>query len=419
MTWPCEKAQRYCQNALFGVALVILEESDNIEQHTVTVPVMGADISQLRFVQVQDSEALFRLNITDFDTTASCYQFKPMTADGREFFKNLCVRLDNESTPYLAPLQNEEAATNPAFLVCGFSYGSHNPQWKTLVESILIGGGSHSTRSPLLSPMFTRLIMGQWQFMRIDEAAKQVRFLLQDRNTYYADYAHNSNEARPHCARTRLLENQLQEMHSLNTQAQFILSRIQGALQTLEINGDNLANHLQQIRRQAQPVNAQLQFQNDDTLKRHWQSVEDEVPLLAIFQLSRRKLQDHQAYIEQQVKYLDALRDKWLLYLNKRKSQLGEYLNTLGTVLIFLLAGTTGVVTLNVNKGILGLNFEDQRIYLVLIAVLLTPILWRFITWIAKGTCCIFHGTWLNRLLCRPVIQWTQSMEFFSWFKKR
>jgi hypothetical protein len=409
-----KQAQQYCQNALLGVTMLILEDGDNLDHHKVTVKV-AENGSPLNFVQSHESDALFRISIIDFDKTAACHRFQAETSTGL-FLKNLQLHLDDERSPYLTQLKDSETAPNAVFLVCGLTYGGGDNTWNTAVDSVLFGQGL-SKHTSLLSTVFTRLIMGQWQFMRIDEAAKNIRALLQDRN---ADYAHQSNEVRPYCARTRLLERQLQDMYSLNIQARFVVSRIHGALQTLDINANNLAKRLEQIRHEAKSVNAQVQYYQDSTQKISWSfSSDEDTPVLVPFNRSVKNLQNHQVYIQQQVRYLEALRDKWHLYLDKRKTQLGEYLNTLGTVLVFLLAGTTGAVTLNVNKGILGLNFEDSRIYLTLIALLLLPIIWHLMRGTVKLLCCIFHGTWVNRIFCQPVIQWAQSIEFFSWFKKR
>ena len=410
-------AQDYCQNALLGVAVLILEDGEHLKAHKLTIPVENGEA--LHFVPHHDSEALFHLNITDFAQTAICRRFQPETASGHLSRKNWALCLTDEHSPYLASLENREAAPNPAFLVCGLTYDGGNEAWNTAVGSVL-AGVKLSKHLSLLSTLFTRLLTGQWQFMRIDEAAQNIRNLLQDKNAYYADYAHQSNEVRPHCARTRLLESHLQDMHSMNNRARFVISRIQGALKTLEINRDNLAKRLEQIRQEAKSVNAHLEYRPGVTSNIFGSSPsEEDIPILVPFNRSMKDLQNHQVYIQQQIRYLEALRDKWHLYLDKRKTQLSEYLNTLGTVLIFLLAGTTGVVTLNVNKGLLGLNFEDPQVYLILIVVLLLPIIWHFMRWAVKFLCCIFHGTGLNRFFCQPVAQWLQTVEFFSWFKKR
>ncbi|HIE03019.1 MAG TPA: hypothetical protein EYP59_22515 [Thiotrichaceae bacterium] len=419
-----QKAAQYCQNALVGVTLLILDKGQPSQQHTLTIPVDDSQIDQVQFSQPDASELpIFRLNIKDFHQTAACYRFQPLTSQGRACLKNLSLCFEAEKLPYLAPLQNTESAANPAFLVSFFYYGETVPDanpsaWRTPVENILLGKGL-SKHSSLLSTLFTRMMMAQWQFMRIHEAAKDLRNRLQERNRYYADYAHQSNEARAHCARTRLLEQQLQDMHSFNTEAQMVISRIQGASQTIEINADNLATRLEHIRQETLRVNGELDFHAIKAQKIHWPATHEDFPLLTPFKLFIRKLDDHQIYIEQQLKYLAALRDKWQLYLDNRKTQSGEYLNTLVTVLIFLLAGTTGgIVTLNVNKGLMGLNFVDQFYIYLAILILLAPILWRIVTWIAQITCCIFHGTWLNRLICRPIMQWITSLEFFSLFKR-
>lgn len=397
-------AQQYCQEALQGVTLLILDNS-SIKHHALSVPVQGD--SCLSFLPSYDTKPLFRLSVTGVDNQASCYPFKAETSAAEPLITPL--RLVFDTSPYLAPLENNEAAANAVFLVYGFSYGG---EWSKSIEHILLNDFS---KQSLLSTVFTRLMMVKWQSTRIDLAAENIRDQLQLKNAYYADYLTSSQEARPKCARTRLLERQLQEMYSLNTQANFVISRIQGALQTLDINGDNLATRLTQIREAAQIEGGQLEFGSAPTLE--WPSTA--VPLLAEISRLMNKLQDHQAYIAQQLKYLDTLRDKWHLYLDNRKTNLGEYLNILGTIFILIVAGGTGLVTLNINKGLLGVTPENQFISLLIITILLVPIGWHFFKWLAKLFCCIFHGTWLNRWLCKPIAQWLETIEFFSIFKKR
>jgi len=417
-----ELARQYCQLALQGVALLVLEDGDSLGQHVVTVPVKDKGISELKIFQVFDSEELFRIHIAGFNKRATCYRLDAITSEDMPYSENLQLLLDEEQLPCLAPLIDSQAAPNSAFLVCGLTFGGVQPEeWQKKVESVLVGRGL-SNRPSLLATVFTRLMMEKWQFMRIDKAADKIRALLQERNAYYMDYAHESDEMRPHCASTRLLERQLQDMHSLNTQARFAISRIQGALQTLDINGDNLAKRLEGIRQEIGGVNGKLSVHSGDKAQAvDWNlsSHEKMPPLLAFFSLSIRRLQDHRVYLQQEAKYLEALRDKWLLYLDKRKTQMGEYLNTWGTILVFLFLGGTGTaVTLNVRKGFLGLPFAHETILFILFA-LSVPILWYFMKWVAKLFCCILYGTWLSRLLCHPILRRVQSVEFFSWFKKR
>ena len=388
-----KQAHQYCQNALLGVAILILEDGNNLQQHKVTI---ATEESSLNFVYQQD-DALFRINHTNFDKTAECHLFWPVTPDKHLFLENLQLHLDTERLPYLAPLQDIEAAPNTTFLVCGLCYGGGDEAWSTTVNSVL--SGVKSKKFPLLSTLFTRLLVRQWQFTRIDDSAQKIRDLLQMENAYYADYA--SDEIQPNCARTRILEGQLQDMHSLNIRARFVLSRIHGALITLEINGNNLVKRLEQIRQEVNSTDVQFQYHPEPSQKISWASAED-IPVLALYSRSIKALQNHQGYVQQQIEYLEALRDKWNLYLNERKTRLGEHLNTLITVFIFLLTGT-GAVTLNVHKGFVGLNFEDPRIYLTMIVLFLSPLLWQLVRWTGKALCCWLNKPWFKRIFCQPL----------------
>jgi hypothetical protein len=415
------KAHAYCQKALLGVALLILDDGERVDHHRVSVAVADKKNPILRFAQPNYDKPLFRIRTEGLNKTACLQAFVPMVSENKPFMSHLQLRLgkpDDSTLPRLALFEPGELASNPVFLVYGFSYDGNIDGWKDSVTRLLIRR-SPFNRPPLLSTVFARLIMRQWQFGRIDEAAKQLRSVVQSRMTYYVNYASQYEGAYLRCSGTWMLGEQLQEMQALSNEAVFLVSRIQGAVQTLEINGDNLATRLEQIRQEAEQVNWQLHFHKESSAKPvQWPLSDDETPLLEAFNFNINKLQDHTAYLETQLKYLDGLRDRWRLYLENRRTQLGEYLNTLGTVLIFLLAGT-GLVTLNVHKDIFGLSFENQLVYLLLIALLLIPIIWHFGRWLIKLFCCIFHGTWLNTLFCNnPIINWLNSVKFFRWFKK-
>jgi len=414
------QAEAFCQQALLGVALLVLEEDESLDQHAVNVAVDDPNNPILRFEQPPIDQPLFRIRTQNFNKTASLHRFMPVTQAGKPFHKNLQLDLTaprNTSLPRLTKMVEGELVANSVFSVYGFTYGGQAEDWKSAVTRVLIKR-SPNNRPPLLSTVFARLITEQWQFERIDEAANQLRPKLQQKKTYYAHYAKQFEGARPACTGTRKLENQLQAMHILNNDATFLMSRIQTALKTLEINGDNLAERLEELRQEAEQVNWQLYFQLSSELKPvEWPPVDKAMPILSIFHLHINNLQDHHAYLEQQIEYLKGLQERWHFYLENRRAQSGEHLNTLATVLILMLAGTG--VTFNIGKGRVGVTSEEQLIYFALLALLLTPLILHFGTKVIKVVCCIFHGTWVDKLLCHnPISRWIQSIEWFRWFKK-
>jgi hypothetical protein len=94
---------------LFGVALLILDDGENVEQHTVSIHVFDDYHSQLRLPDVS-----------------------------------------------LAPIEEGELAANPIFSVYAFCYGGGSKDWKTSVEKLLVSQAA-SKRPPLLSSIFAQL----------------------------------------------------------------------------------------------------------------------------------------------------------------------------------------------------------------------------------------------------------------------
>jgi CHASE3 domain sensor protein len=408
-----EQGRQYCQQALLGVALLILEDGDSVEHHTVTIavkpppPTKTGDKMQLLRFKAKLNSLLFSLKTNEDKPVAHLHALTPMTPGGKPFLRNL--QLEWASTrPVLVPMVEGELTPNPVFSVYGFSFGG-SPD--SLLEEKLVKAPFN--RQPLLSSVFVRLIIRQWQFGRIDEAAKLLRPELQSRYTAYANYANQYGEARPRCARTRQLESQLRNMQMLNNQATFLISRIESALKTLEINGKNLTRRLAQIREETPDNPWQLELGGESD-KIQWQPQDElEKPLLAVFYRAIRRLENHKAYLESHVKYLNGLQERWQIYLAQRRSKASDDLNVLLTIFILLVAGP-GVTF---NSKSLGLQVDAWVMYLVIV-LLLIPIAWRMIGWVGKQLCCIFHDMAFDKLLCHRIFRWLEKLETFRLFRK-
>jgi len=407
-----EEGRQYCQQALLGVALVILEDGDTVEPHSVTIAMTeasntgGADETQQLSFKAKTDRPLLSLRKAGSEA-AHLYPFIP-TLGGKPFLKHR--QLDWTSAgPVLVPMVDGELTPNPVFSVYAFSFGG---SLDGLLEDKLVRAPLN--RQPLLSSVFARLIIGQWQFARIDTAAKLFRPQLQSRYTAYANYANQYGDARPRCASARLLESQLQEMQVLSNQATFLISRIDSALRTLEINGKNLTRRLAQLCQETPDNPWQLDL-GAESGKIQWQPQEDlDKPLLAEYYRRIRRLENHQVYLDAQVKYLNGLQQRWQIYLAQRRRKAGDDLNALLTIFILLVAGPG--VTFNTKN--LGLEVDAWVMYFILV-VLLTPILWRIIGWMGKQLCCIFHDMAFDKLLCRPIFQWLVNLETFRLFRNK
>jgi hypothetical protein len=392
-----QQIEQYCHQALLGVALLILEEGD-VKHHTVNIA-LANETHLLRF---KARHPLFHLE--NGDKKVGLWEFEPMTEGGKPFADHLQF---DEINRVLKPMEPDELSPNPIFSVYGFEgFTEGTPLENKLVKA-------PAKRHSLFSTTFTRLIVANWQFKRIDWAAKQLRPQLQAEKVKYANYANEYQDARPHCTSTRQLEYQLQKMQIFCNDAVFLLSRIQSALKTLEINGKNFARRLEEIRHETPDNPWQLDFKEKIQLR-----AENELSVLMPFYRAIRRLENHQVYIESQVKYLKGLQERWQLYLAQRQTQAGETLNILGTILFLLLAGTGVADTaLTFNSKLIGVEISEKLVYLM-IALLSVPLFWRMSKWVAKKMCCLFHGTWFDQVFCQRVFQWLNELEFFRGFIK-
>jgi len=413
-----QKGQIYCEKTLLGIALLILDEGNDLTQHHVSVNLQNENgfTDVVHFKKAKSDKWLFSLSKQGNDSEIAClYSFTTMKGDRLLPKKNLQLHLDsidNIQLPYLKPVALGEFEGNPTFNVYGFSYGAGSIAWKEGIENFITKKGQLNQPS-LLSTVFTALIIGQWQFVRIDESANKLLLEIRSKKNFYSNRA---NEARLPCTRTQVLEIELQRMQLLDNKSVFLLSRIRGALRTLEINAGNLATRLEQIRQTGVEDNYLLNISlESDFDKIKWSVVpDDDRPLLEIFQLNIQRLKDHQAYIKRHALYLKGLQDRWRLYLNRKQVKIGEYLATIVSVLVFLVAGN-GIVT--VNRRWFGLNFDESHkplIYTLVIGIFLLPVLWYFTKWLVKFLCCAFYGTWFEKYFCKYV----KKVIYFEFFNR-
>jgi hypothetical protein len=296
-----QQIEQYCHQAILGVALLILDDAD-VKHHTVNI----ALANKTHLLRFKAKHPLFHLE--NGDKKVALWEFEPMTEGGKPFGEHLQF---DEINTVLKPMESDELSQNPIFSVYGFEGVIESALEKKLVKT-----PPSSKRHSLFSTTFTRLTVANWQFKRIDWAAKQLRPQLQAEKVKYANYANEYQDARPHCASTRQLEYQLQKIQIFCNDAVFLLSRIQSALKTLEINGKNFARRLEEIRHETPDNPWQLDFNEKIQLR-----AENELSVLMPFYRATRRLENHQVYIESQVKYLKAYRrdGSYIWHSDKRK----------------------------------------------------------------------------------------------------
>jgi len=316
------KAQQFCEAAFYGVALLIMDE--NIARHKVNIPLRIDDVPHnLYFALPKLTTELLTIRDRDkqMPEIARCYAF---ALDSKPTSDNYALKFEG-NLPYLTAMQPQPTADNPILAVYAIQHSSglsklHPNEilpWVDPFQDFFCVG--EYGQPALFVSLLPRLIMRQWQFQRIDSAAKSQRETLYKHNTIYR----NKPDQYLICTNNRKLEQQLREIEQLRTDADYMKGRLRQAVRTLKITRTNLEHHLQATKRQTR-----------------WQvtwQFEASKPLLDDFSEEMNKLHDHQEYLQGEVTYLMGARHRWQAYLEGRRLEISERLNILGHVLVILI----------------------------------------------------------------------------------
>ncbi|MCK5719243.1 MAG: hypothetical protein KAH84_04750 [Thiomargarita sp.] len=142
-----------------------MEKSEVIKQHTVDIDYLDKNNLQTTIKFSQSKQNLLRINNSYFDKIAYLTAFISKKS-------NLQLKINTDHKPFLAPLEVGDFAPNTIFSVYTLAYGDIQVEgWENEMLGILFKKG-------LLSNLFTRLIVGQWQFNRMNNEASLLRSLL-------------------------------------------------------------------------------------------------------------------------------------------------------------------------------------------------------------------------------------------------
>jgi hypothetical protein len=315
------KAKQFCEMAFYGVVLLIMDE--DIVRHKVNIP-LQIDDEQHNLCFEMSNATTELLTVCDNDEQmpdiARLYAF---SLANQPISSHYALKIKGNH-PYLAPMQPQQTANNPVFAVYAMQHSSGLDQfhpneilpWVDPFQHFLCVG-SHGQPALFVS-VLPRLIMRQWQFQRIDSAAKKQRQTLHKHNTRYRE----KSDQYLICTNNRKLEQELREVEDLRTEADYMAGRLRQAVRTLEINRDNLERHLQATKHEAR-------------WQVHWQ-LDSFEPLLDDFSEEVNKLHNHQEYLQGEVTYLTGARHRWHSYLEARRLKMSERLNILGHLLVIL-----------------------------------------------------------------------------------
>jgi hypothetical protein len=299
------QSEAFCQQALLGVAVVIADVK--LDSYSVSLPLSGDDDDFIfqprrRLMGVE----LESVSASLFDFTRCHYQ----------------LQLDNNWVQ-LAPFSIESStAPNPVFAVYGLEHGELSADDGSALQDFLLGKGA------LVVRLLPRLLTCQWQAMRQDLAARDVRRYLRSQSSHL-------NKVNLPCLSNSNLSEGLQTMAALDADITLSLGKLQQAAKTIEIQQHNVEHRL----RQAQSNSGwNVILRNEDA------------PLLDTFKLEQQKLQNHATYIEGELTYLEGIRRRWHLHFEGRQLAWSERVGGLGNILAFLVAVVAASIAVSDTK---------------------------------------------------------------------
>ncbi len=291
------ESEAFCQQALLGVAVLIADVK--LDSFCVSLPFSdnGDDVvfqPRRQLMGVDGKSVSARL----FDFNHYHYQ----------------LQLDNNWLQ-LAPFSMDPFAANPVFAVYGLEHGELSADSDSL-QDFLLGRGA------LIVRLLPRLLTCQWQAMRQDLAAREVRRDLRGQSRHF-------NKVNLPCLSNGNLSEGLQVMATLDAEITLFLGKLRQAVKTIEIQQHNVEHRLRLAK-------------SSSEWKLVWQ--------LDSFSLEQQKLQNHATYIEGELTYLEGIRRRWHLHFEGRQLAGSERVGGLGNILAFLVAVVAASIAVSDTK---------------------------------------------------------------------
>jgi len=323
------QAKEFCSQALLGVALLIADTK--IDSYAINMPLHGSNAAdQIVFKPGPDLLGVIHQLPEHSDAArmpapARFVRFEP--ARRRNSPLKLQLRFE-AATPYLAPMDmtadtpNPHFAANPVFAIYGLAHGDlpKTEDWPRQLQDFLLSGDA-----AVLVRVLPRLLVRQWQFSRMDLAARLVR-------QYLRKQANHFNQAPLQCLSNRELSTGLQTLAELDADATLLLGKLPQAIKTIEIHKGNLTQRLKQA------------DQHSDQWSLIWQR-HQESPLLDSFTADQQKLQNHITYLQGELTFLEGIRRRWHFHFEGRQLAWTERLGSLGSILAFLVGVGVASIT--------------------------------------------------------------------------
>lgn len=335
-----EAAQRYCEDNLLGVALLILDDALQRHHNTIALDLYENPNRVGRVVFNAEEKILFNIRDTMaiMPQVATFYRFRPALDGQMRKPENWSLRLDKPS-PYLLQIQplsdsHPEFRNNPVFAVYGIAHGNActttgQPQaWVEEFADVFLGKSPDPLKeTALFNGIHARFLINDHVFETMDSEASHLRLELQSQVMRYFEAKEDRLKEIPNS----VLEAELRQMDNLMIRTNYMLGRLQQAITTLTINREIFKQRWAAF--PSEYPRWQLSWQPATI------SLEQS-PLLASFQSHLDNLNHHVAYLQGKLTHLHGAHDYWHSYLSEQRHDFFKHLGYLGHLIIFLVALT-------------------------------------------------------------------------------
>jgi hypothetical protein len=243
----------------------------------------------------------------------------------------------------LSPIQHEEDQNHPIFNVYGLTLGvAPLEKRETIVAQLQDLLWAAETGDCVLMDLLTSLLMCQWQAKHIFTAATKVLYELEGKNASFRQWKNEQLRKTP----LQKLQKDLQTMTELAAETRYMLSRLQRAIQTLQINADNLRTVLNDWKQGAAEEQTSLTITWEMSSREKWRSLPVESTVLEQdFHFEQEILAARRTYIEGALTHLEGSVLRWQAVLDEHRLNFNKKITTIGYTItaISLIVGLSQV----------------------------------------------------------------------------
>ncbi|WP_353572685.1 hypothetical protein [Candidatus Albibeggiatoa sp. nov. BB20] len=323
--------KNHSQELLYAVSVVITdgEDSDDV----ITMPAKQHDVEFF----ATERNLLFSIKNENEQLYFADFQINTLKLPSRERHANQwqIEFIDNEQKAIVSPLKEGENESHPilqfyaATWVNNASKDNSLPtSCNTFFKGSLTNESTQEWSSTFLTDIMPHLLMTRWQFAHIFLATDKIINRLDNKNSGYRQKENSALVAQ----NLSTLRQTLQEMTSLEADAQYELARSEQAERTIELNIQQLSNYLynQEIKltKQGYSVDWFCRINSLEYLKTG-QKVKTSPNIIEWPTYASKELANKRVYVEGLLKHLQGSELRWRNLVEEKEHETQERLKKL------------------------------------------------------------------------------------------